>query len=144
MIDALIAGKINGTPQQKTGKNGHTYVTAKVRAQANDEQVFVNVIAFANTAQSALLALGDGETVALSGSLKPTAWTDKDGNARPSLDMVASAALTPYHVTRKRKAVAGTDTPTKTERPSHDAWKARASGNGYTPGFDDDDALNAL
>ena len=55
----------------------------------------------------ALLALGDGESVALSGELTPKVWTGKEGTARPSLDMVAHAVVTPYHVTRKRQAVAG-------------------------------------
>ena len=43
--------------------------------------------------------------MALSGSLTPKAWTDRSGEARPALDMVAHAVLTAYHVTRKRQAV---------------------------------------
>ncbi len=110
MIDGLIAGKLYGTPTEKTAKTGKPFATAKVRAAAGDgESLFVNVIAFDAGACSALLALGDGDSVALSGALTPKVWSDREGNTKPALDMVAHAVLTAYHVTRKRKAV--------TERP---------------------------
>ena len=106
MIDALISGRLYGQPQQRTAKTGKTYVTCKVRAAGGDgESLFVNVIAFSPAVQSALLALGDGESIALSGELTPGTWTDREGHARPSLDMTAHAILTAYHVTRKRAAV---------------------------------------
>jgi single-stranded DNA-binding protein len=110
MIDALIAGKLYGKPRQLTAKNGNPYATAKVRAAAGDgESLFVNVIAFNGGACVALLALDDGEPVALSGSLTPKVWTDREGQPRPALDMVAHQVLTTYHVTRKRAAAGGTD-----------------------------------
>ncbi|MGF6792396.1 single-stranded DNA-binding protein [Paraburkholderia sp. 35.1] len=106
MIDGLIAGKLYGTAQTRTGQSGKTFVTAKVRAAGGDgETLFVNVITFSDTAAAALLALEDGDAVALAGTLSPKVWTDKHGEARPALDMVAHAVLTAYHVRRKRKAV---------------------------------------
>jgi len=53
----------------------------------------------------ALLALDDGDSISLAGTLTPKVWEDKNGATRPALDMVAHAVLTAYHVTRKRKAV---------------------------------------
>ncbi|MDR2991910.1 MAG: single-stranded DNA-binding protein [Burkholderiaceae bacterium] len=106
MIDALIAGKLYGQPQQRTGKSGKPFVIAKVRVAAGDgDSLFVNVIAFSETVCTALLALGEGEAVALAGSVTPKVWIDKDGQPRPALDMVAAQVLTPYHVTRKRAAM---------------------------------------
>jgi single-stranded DNA-binding protein len=116
MIDGLIAGKLYGSATQHTGKSGQPYTTAKVRAAAGDgESLFVNVIAFSATAGTALMALGDGDAVALAGTLTPKAWTDRNGAARPGLDMVAAQVLTAYHVTKKRKAVSGQppDTPAR-------------------------------
>lgn len=108
MIDALIAGKLFGAPQKRTGKSGHPFVVAKARATAGDgESLFVNVIAFDAKAQAALLALDDGDSVALSGELTPKVWVDKEGVSRPSLDLVAHAVLTAYHVSRKRAAANG-------------------------------------
>ncbi|CAG9168125.1 single-stranded DNA-binding protein [Cupriavidus pinatubonensis] len=106
MIDGLIAGKLHGEPAQRTGASGKPFVTAKVRAAGGDgEAVFVNVITFSQSVSEALLALGDGDSVALSGTLTPKVWTDKQGEARPALDMVAHAVLTAYHIKRKRRTV---------------------------------------
>jgi len=74
-------------------------------AGADGESLFVNVIAFADDVRAALLALDDGDSIALSGALTPKVWTDKNDEARPALDMVAHAVLTAYHVKRKRQAV---------------------------------------
>jgi single-stranded DNA-binding protein len=105
-IEALIAGKLFKVAEERRSNAGKVFVTAKVRAAMGDgESIFVNVIAFSDSAKAALLALDDGEAVALAGSLTPKIWTDRDGNAKPALDMVAANVLTAYHVARKRKAV---------------------------------------
>lgn len=107
MIDGLIAGKLYGAPQQRTGKSGKPFAVAKVRCAAGDgESLFVNVIAFDSDTCTALMALGDGDSVAMAGTLTPKVWTDKQGTARPALDILASQVLTQYHISRKRKAVA--------------------------------------
>jgi single-stranded DNA-binding protein len=105
MIEALVSGKLHGQPAQKISKTGKPFVVAKVRAHAGEADVFVNVIAFSPAACEALLALGEGDAVALAGSLTPKAWTDREGIARPALDLVASQVLSAYHVTRRRKAL---------------------------------------
>jgi single-stranded DNA-binding protein len=106
MIDALIAGKLHSKPEERTSKNGRPFVTAKMRAAAGDqESLFVNVIAFDQAACTALLALGAGDSVAVSGSVTPKVWQDREGHHRPALDVVAHAVLTAYHVTRKRSAM---------------------------------------
>ena len=105
MIEALVSGKLHAQPAQKIAKTGKPFVVAKVRAHAGDSDVFVNVIAFSPAACEALLALGEGDAVALAGTLTPKAWIDKDGTPRPALDLVASQVLSAYHVTRKRKAL---------------------------------------
>ena len=42
--------------------------------------------------------------MALAGTLKAGAWIDRDGNARPSLDLVAAQVMTVYGLAKKRKA----------------------------------------
>lgn len=106
MIDGLVSGKIFGTATARTGQSGKRFVTAKVRAATGDgDQVFLNLIAFSTTAGDALLALGDGDSVALAGSLTPKVWTDRNGETHPALDMVAHQVMTAYQVKRKRAAV---------------------------------------
>lgn len=102
MIDALIAGRMYGHAEERSGQAGSAYVMCKVRAATDDgELIFCNVIAFNDQVRSALLAIGDGESVSLSGALTPKVWTDKQGNLRPALDLVAHAVLTPHPLTSK-------------------------------------------
>ena len=120
MIEALVSGKLHGQPTQKIAKTGKPLVVAKVRVHAGDADVFVNVIAFSPAACDALLALGEGDAVALTGSLTPKAWTDREGIARPALDLVASQVLSAYQVTRKLKALERKrQDPTSPQQASH-------------------------
>lgn len=106
MIDGLIGGKMHGKATQRTGQSGNPYYTCKVRTPTTArDALFVNVIAFSATVGAVLMALDDGDSVCLSGALTPKVWTPASGDPRPVLDMVAHAAITPYHVTRKRQAL---------------------------------------
>lgn len=108
MIDGLVGGKLYGAAVERTGQSGKRFVTAKVRTPAPDgEALFVNVITFSESVAASLLALEDGDAVSLAGELTPKAWSDRNGEARPSLDLVARAVLTPYHVARKRQRMKG-------------------------------------
>jgi Single-strand binding protein family len=107
LIDALIAGRLYGKASERQAKNGSRFVVCKIRvATAGGEGcVFVSVITFCPPAITALLALSDGDSIALCGELTPRVWTDKEGVAKPAIDLLAHAVLTEYHVQRKRQAV---------------------------------------
>ncbi|MFC5427211.1 single-stranded DNA-binding protein [Paraburkholderia denitrificans] len=136
MIDGLVSGKLYGAATERTGQSGRPFVVAKVRAvSGEDESLFVNVIAFSDTTKAALLALDDGDSLALAGTLTPKVWTDKHGDAKPALDMVAHGVLTAYHVKRKREAVRGADAGG--EKPMSGAEQARRMYGGG-PDMDDD------
>lgn len=135
MIDGLIAGKLYGKPTERTSKTGKPFVVAKVRAATGEgESMFINVIAFDTAPCTALLALADGDSVALTGSLTPKTWTDKEGNTRPSIDLVAHQVLTTYHVTRKRTAMHQNATAPAHGRAKDEAWQARAPRDRSGPG----------
>lgn len=128
-IEALILGKLHQRAEQRTSKTGRPFVTAKVRTAASEgESVFANVIAFNEAACTALLALDAGDSLALAGTLKPGAWTDREGNARPSLDMVAAQVLTVYGLKKKRDASAEPHPKPKAQHHADfggdDAWLA--------------------
>lgn len=107
MIEGLIAGTLVGLAETRQGKNDTRFALAKVKAIAGDgESLMVNVIAFATEASAALMALDDGDAVALAGALTPKVWTDKQGNTRPALDMVATQVLTVYHAQKKQSEIA--------------------------------------
>ena len=105
MIDGLVSGKLVCDAEMREGKNASRFVVAKVKAMGGDgEAVVVNVIAFAPESCAALMALEDGDSVALAGSLTPKVWSDKQGNTRPALDMVATNVMTAYQIDQKRDA----------------------------------------
>jgi single-stranded DNA-binding protein len=107
MIDALVGGKLFKAPEERRATSGKTYVTANVRAADGDgEGLFVNVVAFSDSAKATLLALDDGDSVSLTGTLKIATYEARDGSVKPSVSMVAQKVLTAYHVSRTRKAVA--------------------------------------
>ena len=123
MIDCLIQGKLFAAPQQRTGKTGKPFATAKVIAAAGDgESLFVNVIAFDAAVVSSLLALDAGDALALAGTATPRAYI-KDGEPRASLDVTAQQVLTAYHVTRKRNAIQPERAAPERDR-RFDAWEA--------------------
>jgi hypothetical protein len=95
MINGLVMGTLLGEAEMREGKNSSTFAVAKVKAPcAEGETVIVNVIAFDVETCKALMALADGDALAMSGSITPKVWSDKQGNTRPALDMVANKLLT--------------------------------------------------
>ena len=94
MIDGLIAGRLVGDPERRQGKGDTTFVVARVKAQSNEgEGLMVNLIAFDDAPCAALLALRDGDSLAAAGHLNPKVWTDKQGNTKPALDLVAHRVI---------------------------------------------------
>lgn len=103
MIDGLIAGRMYGDPQSRVDANGKPYSVCKVKAATSGgESLLVSVIVFGDAAQQ-FMALADGDSVALAGSLTPKVWTDKDGQQRPGLDMQAHQVLSIYQLQKKRQ-----------------------------------------
>lgn len=108
MIDALIQGKLIKAPESRTTKAGKPMASARLRVATADPaaSVLCGVVAFEPEAVATLLALGEGDAVSVAGPLKVGTWTDKEGNARPSLDLVADRVLSVYAI-RKQRAAAG-------------------------------------
>lgn len=104
MIDGLIAGRIYGDPQSREDANGKFYSVGKVKAATSGgENLLVSVIVFGDAAQQ-FLALSDGDSVALAGSLTPKVWTDKTtGEPRAGLDMQVQQVLSAYQLQKKRQ-----------------------------------------
>ena len=95
MIDGLVAGRLMGDASRRVDKAGRTFIVARVLARNRaDEEFIVNVIAFDDAPCTALLALADGDALSLAGALTPKVWTDKQGVARPSLDMMDTKVIT--------------------------------------------------
>ena len=105
MLDALLSGRLIGTPQKRLAKSGQPFAGARVRVPMTDgNNLIVSVTAFDGEPMAALLVLNEGDAVSISGPLTVTTWTDNEGQARPSAAMLAHNVLTAYSVNKKRKA----------------------------------------
>lgn len=103
MISALIQGTLHKPAVQRMGKV--PFVTAVVRTPHDgNEAIFVQVIAFEETACRALLAPHDRAPVALAGTLSVGIWVQDDVTPRPQIKMVANAVLTLASARRQRGA----------------------------------------
>jgi single-stranded DNA-binding protein len=106
-MDALISGRLCGKPQSRAGKSVATFVTAKLIARmANAENIHISVIAFGDTVKAALLGLEYGDSVAIAGEMKVGIFTDKEGIARPSLDLTAFKVMSARDVQGQRDLAA--------------------------------------
>lgn len=105
MLDALITGRLYAKAKTGTSKNGNPYVTAKLLVPVAEERLFCGLIAFDAKVCAALLALDEGESVAVAGELRPKLYEANDGATKLALDCTAYAVVTTYHVQRKRKEV---------------------------------------
>jgi single-stranded DNA-binding protein len=135
MIDGLVTGKLHGKPQQRRASNGggRVYVTATVRCAGGEgEAVFVNAVAFSDSAKAALLALEDGDPVALCGSLSVGIWQPEQGAARPQVRLTVTGLLSPYHVTKRRAAVQQARQPQPGHRAPQDRLQAAPAGGGLS------------
>lgn len=105
MIDALISGRLRGTPSVRKGSNGAPFALFRVSAaDKTGASVLCSCIAFSGTAIEAVQRLSDGDSIALAGECALNEWAGPDGNRRHGLDVTVHGVLTAYAVTRKRKA----------------------------------------
>jgi single-stranded DNA-binding protein len=105
-LHVLALGTLTADPQQRTSGAGKAYVTATLRTPTDEDAVLVSVVAFSDSAKAALLALGKGDSVSVTGRAKLTTWTGKEGEQRQGLSVVADAVLSAYAVGKKRDATA--------------------------------------
>jgi len=107
MIDAIISGRLISKPQRHADKTGKPFAVGRVRAQmGTTETTIVNVVCFATTAARMLLALGEGDSIAVTGSLTVKTFAAHHGTWKPSLDLVGHALLVTYHAQARREAMA--------------------------------------
>jgi single-stranded DNA-binding protein len=102
MIDALISGKLIRDPVLKTGSSGKPYCNFMLSVSADDERVIVSGMAFGGVAER-IGKLNKGDALSVTGSLKPSEWTDKTtGETKHGLNVTVSAALSAYDVKKRR------------------------------------------
>jgi single-stranded DNA-binding protein len=121
-VAALISGTISRAPEQKTSRNGNPFVTASIRVVNGNEANFWRIFVFSESAQAALLALGEGDSVACQGTPKFEMYAPEGGAARVSLsltvDQVVALKQPPKERPKKEKAKAATPSPANRQQPA--------------------------
>jgi hypothetical protein len=100
---AIVTGALYRAPEQRTSKAGKPFVTATIRAKDGDALQWWKVVAFSETAQSELMRLVDGDSLAVQGSFREL-YQPEGGEARVSLNIIADRALALRQPPRERKA----------------------------------------
>jgi len=103
MLSVIAAGVLIAAPSERMGKNGKTYVTCALRVAMSEGAVIANIVAFRDTVKQQIMALAAGDAISIVGEAKVTVY-EKDGEARPSMSIIADQALTPYQLDKKRRA----------------------------------------
>lgn len=87
MIHALILGTLYGDPQQRTGKSGKLFTTARLKTVGKDGQpIWINLIAF-NDAGDRLAAMSANAPLSVTGQADISAWIGKDGTPAAGLSL---------------------------------------------------------
>jgi single-stranded DNA-binding protein len=109
VLTVLASGTLARDPKPRTSAAGKTFATALLRCPAEDaEPMLLSLIAFNEPAVRALLALQQGDALAVAGRAKPSTW-EKNGEQHHGLSVVAEHVLTAYHVDKRRRQVRGDD-----------------------------------
>ena len=106
MIHALISGSLYGDPQQRTGKSGKPFTTAKLKTAGKDGQpIWVNLIAF-NDVGDQLAALSANAPLSVTGQAEISAWIGKDGNPAAGLSLTIEEMIGLKQKSPKKRSTA--------------------------------------
>ena len=106
MFDVLLSGKLRGTPDVRSSKNGNPFATFRLNVPTGKDGGYTQAscIAFSTSVIEAMQALTEGDSVAVNGEAVIKTWEGKHG-IRTGLDVTVHGVLTAYHLGRKREAV---------------------------------------
>lgn len=100
----LVSGALFRAPELKTSKAGKAYVTGTIKTRADDNRSeFWRITAFGETAQSVLMRLGEGDTIAAQGPMKCELYMPDGKEPRINLSIIADS-VTPLRTARKATA----------------------------------------
>jgi hypothetical protein len=88
----LLTGRLWRDPVSRQSRAGKPFVTALLKAGTQAESLWVNIVAFSETAQAELLRLHDHDSLAVQGAAKIGTF-EKNGEHRASLEVIAAHIL---------------------------------------------------
>lgn len=100
-LNILAMGKLATDPETRTSQSGTPFCKLRLSVSDGDQSVLVTCIAFNEAAIATLQRLSRGDSIAISGRGKPTAW-QKGESLYAGLDVVVNQVLTQYQAAKKR------------------------------------------
>lgn len=92
-----IMGRLTRDPELRTTQSGTSVTSFSVavdrdyKSGADKETDFFDVVAWRSTAEFVSKYFSKGRAIAVSGRLQTRDWTDKDGNKRKTVEIVADS-----------------------------------------------------
>ena len=93
----ILAGRMTADPELKTTPNGISVCSFSVAADRryskdNKQTDFINVVAWRSTAEFITKYFSKGNSICVCGSIQTRNYTDKNGNKRTAVEVVAEEA----------------------------------------------------
>lgn len=111
MLNVLITGKLIKDPASKTAKNGNEYAVAALAVPTEGEQFVANVVTFDSALVEKVLAMQKGDALSVTGTAQLNIWQPQNGDARPTMSVIAGAVLSVYEATKRRAQTETTPSP---------------------------------
>ena len=144
---AILMGRLVADPELRRTQSGVAVVSFRIAVDRNyksaDESQqsadFIDVVAWRGTAEFVSKWFSKGKMIVVVGSIQSRNWTDKDGNKRYSVEVVAEEVQ--FGESKKNdSAGAGGGVPQPEYNQSKSEYKP-SSGSDFTELSDDDDEL---
>ncbi len=97
--NVTLMGRLTAAPELKTTTGGTSVTSFTLAVDRNytpkgeEKQTdFINIVAWRNTAEFISKYFNKGDMIAVTGEIQTRKYTDKDGNKRTAVEVVASQA----------------------------------------------------
>jgi single-strand DNA-binding protein len=88
-IEVALIGRLGSDPELRTGNMGKPWCSFSVCCGEGDDQQWVRVSAFNDTAKRAVEQLAKGDKAYIEGKIRLNEWTSRDGQHRYGLQVSA-------------------------------------------------------
>lgn len=93
----ILAGRLTADPELKTTPNGISVCSFSVAvdrrySKDNKQTDFINIVAWRSTAEFITKYFSKGNSICVCGSIQTRNYTDKNGNKRTAVEVVAEEA----------------------------------------------------
>jgi single-stranded DNA-binding protein len=81
------------SPEQRTAKSGKPYVMATIKAKEGEAVQWWRITAFAESVQSELMRLTEGDALSVQGAMKCELYSKDGGEPKLSLSIIADCVI---------------------------------------------------